>query len=155
LDFTTILDLITPDEEEEIAEPVNRDYWEKKAIKDTVKMADVLLSYIDEFVKGFTLNYNKHYIGLIQNEASKNFVRFCPRKIGLQLSVKLKKDDEIDEIVNNSDLNLLEYSGRDKQYHFKLQEQDLTNSKKTIVGLFRRAYESYTGNKIEDPQNDE
>ena len=148
IDFTTVLDLITPDEEEEIGETVDRVYWEKAATKDTVKMADKLIGYISEFVSGFTMKYNKHYIGLIQNDIAKNFVSFNPRKTTLQLNVKLKKTDAIDELVNNSDLDQLAYDSQWKQYRFRLKEEDLVESKDVIINLFKQAYEAYTGNSI-------
>ena len=39
LDFTTVLGVITPDEEDEIQEPADRTYWENRASKDVIKMA--------------------------------------------------------------------------------------------------------------------
>jgi len=149
LDFTTVLDLITPDEDEDTEEPVDRAYWEKRGAKDTVKIADALLAYVDGFVSGFALKYNKHYIGLSQNGSAKNFVSFHPRKSTLVLCVALKKADEINEIVNNSDLDEMSYDNQFKQYRFRIKQEDLINSKEVIVKLFKMAYESYTGNKIE------
>jgi len=153
LDFTTVLDLITPDEEEEIGETVDRAWWEKSATKDTVKMTDMLLIYISGFANGFSLKYNKHYIGLTQNETAKNFATFRPRKSVLQLSIKLKRNEEIDEIVNNSDLEQLAYDNQWKEYRFRIRQEDLISSKDVIVDLLKRAYESYTGNKVVELQN--
>jgi len=155
LDFTTVLDLITPDEEEEIGETVDRTYWERSAAKDTVKMADSLLSYISEFVNGFSLKFNKHYVGLTQNETAKNFATFRPRKSVLQLNVKLKKNEEIDEIINNTNLDQIAYDNQWKEYRFRLKQEDLLSSKNVIVDLFKRAYESYTGLKVEKNQTTE
>jgi hypothetical protein len=150
LDFTTVLDLITPDEEEEFGETVDRGSWEKIATKDTVKMADSLLGYIGEFVNGFTLKYNRYYIGLTQNGIAKNFVSFKPQKSTLQLSVKLKKSDDIDEIIDKSALVSLSYDNQFHQYRFKLKEKDLKDNKGIIVDLFKMAYEAYTGVKIKE-----
>ena len=150
LAFTTVLDLITPDEEEEEGETVDRVFWEKRATKDTVKLADKLLSYITEFANGFSLKYTKHYIGLAQNDTPKNFVSFKPQKSDLLLYVKLKKDQEIDEIIDNSDLCQLSYNNRYKQYCFKLKQKDLVDNKEVIVNLFKRAYVSKTGDTLED-----
>jgi len=152
LDFTTILDLITPDEEE-VIEAVDRAYWEKIATKDTVKIADDLLKYIDEFTNGFSLKYNKHYIGLMKNGTAKNFANFKPRKSTLNLNIKLKKADEVDEIINNSDLEQLTYDNQWKEYRFRLNHKDIINNKKTIVDLLKMAYEYYTGDKAEEKQD--
>ena len=148
--FTTVLDLITPDEEEAFGETVNRAYWENRATKDTVKIADELLVYIDEFVSRFTLKYNKHYIGLVQNGIAKNFASFRPKKSMLNLSIKLKKSEDIDAIINNSNLDEMSYDKQFNQYQFRLQKKDLEDSKDTIVALFKMAYEDYTGTTIEE-----
>jgi len=144
LHFTTVLGLITHDEEEEAGEGADRAYWIKLGSEDTVKMADTLLSYINGFATGFELNYTKRYIGLSRNGmAGKNFVSFTPRKSKLKLVVKLEKNDEIDEIINGSDLNLLMYNNRRRQYRFALKQEDLSNSKEILVDLFKKAYESF------------
>jgi len=145
LDFTTVLDLIIPDEEEGAEDPVDKAYWEKRTAKNTVAIADKLLSYINEFIGGVVLKYNKHYIGLAQNGITKNFAIFYPRKTVLQLNVKLKRTDELDEIAEDSDLDQMPYDNQWKQYRFRVKEEDLITNKEVIIDLFKRAYESYTG----------
>jgi len=154
LDFTTILDVITPDEDDDlIQEPTNRAYWENRATKDTVKWADVLLSYVDEFASDFALKYNKHYIGLTQSDITKNFVSFVPKKSTLNLALKLDKSEEIDEIISGTDLDFFKYDRRAKLYQIRLRAEDLISSKDVLVELFKRAYISYTGNRIEDTKS--
>ena len=154
LDFTTILDVITPDEDDDlIQEPTNRAYWENRATKDTVKWADVLLSYVDEFANDFVLKYNKHYIGLTQNDITKNFISFVPKKSTLNLAVKLDKSEEIDEIITGTDLDFFKYDRQAKLYQIRLRAEDLVSSKDVILELFKRAYMSYTGNRIEEIQS--
>ena len=153
--FTTILDLITPDEEEEIGEPVDRAYWEKRGSKDTVKMVDKLHGFIAEFVNGFIIKYNKHYIGLTQNDVARNFVAFKPQKSVLVLCVRLNKSEEIDEIINNSDLDQLAYDKQFRQYRLRLKHEDLAKSKDVIVDLMKRAYTSFTGNDVDGLPNNE
>ena len=87
---------------------------------------------------------------MAQNDTPKNFVSFKPQKSDLLLNVKLKKDEEIDEIIDNSDLCQLSYNNRYKQYCFKLKQKDLVDNKEVIVNLFKRAYESKTGDTLED-----
>ena len=152
LDFTTVLDLITPtDEDEDVEESADRTYWENRANKETVKMTDTLLSFVNEFTNGFSLKYNKHYIGLMQNEVARNFAYFCPRKSIVQLNLKMSKNDEVDEIINNSDLDLISY--QPKRYRLRLQQNDLLNNEDVIIELLKRAYESFTGNKIIEQQD--
>ena len=81
--FTKVLDEIPlglVDEDEEVAETADRDYWLKRGSQETVKMADKLLETIKTFAEGFQLKYNKFYIGLAKDEQPNNFVVFRPRK---------------------------------------------------------------------------
>ena len=80
LDFTTVLGLVAQDDDDDIGETVDRGYWENRATKDTVKIADKLLEFIGEFVAGFALKYNRQYIGLVQNGTAKNFITLRPKK---------------------------------------------------------------------------
>ena len=147
LHFTKILDVFTPDDEEEMGEPTDRAYWEKNATKETIKMADKFISYVSEFVHGFELKYNKHYIGVSQNGIAKNFIHFNPRKSWLQLNIKLDRTDEVDEIIENSELEQMQYQWGN--YRLKIKQADLSAKKEVILRLLKVAYESYTGYKLE------
>jgi len=153
--FTSVLDLITPDEEDETSEPTDRAYWVKRATKETVEIADQLLIYINEFAPGFSLNYTKNYIGLAQNDIVKNFVGFDPKKSITIVSAKLIKSEEVDEIINNSDLDQLAYSNKGKRYRFRLKQADLISNKDTIIDLMKIAYEEYTGTKVSGDYKEE
>ena len=65
--FTKILDTVKLgylDEDEETAEPTDRNYWETiRATKKTVELADKILNYAKSFASTAELSYNKHYIG--------------------------------------------------------------------------------------------
>ena len=86
----------------------------------------------------------------MQNGTAKNFVLFRPKKSMLKLSVKLRKSEDIDEILNNSDLDSLSYNMRSNQYSIRLKDEDLKDSKDIIVDLLKRAYEDFTGVRIEE-----
>lgn len=150
LDFTRVLDLITPDEEQEAGEVVDKAYWEKRGSKDTVKLAEKVLTYIDEFVEGFSLKFNKHYIGLIQNDIAKLFAEFTPRKETMQIAFKIKKSEETTAIIEDSGLDQLAYDNQWNQYRVRVKERDLIESKDTIIKLLKIAYEEYTGRKLSE-----
>ena len=64
--FTKVLDempLGLVDEDEEVRDVTDREYWLKRGSNETVKMADETLEIIHEFEKGIELKYNKFYIG--------------------------------------------------------------------------------------------
>jgi hypothetical protein len=148
LKFTTVLNLITPDDdEEEVGEPTDRAYWENRATKNTVKMTDEMLGYINEFADGFALKCNKPYIGLLQNGIVKNFVKFIPQKSNVRVGIKIEMTDEIEEIISNSNLDI-EHKPLQKKVRFSLTQAELENNKEIIVDLFRKAYVDYTGERL-------
>ena len=76
LHFTKVLDvqqLRLVDEDEEVAEITNRDYWLKRGTPKTLAMADKILSNIIEFDPDAEFNYNMFYIGLKFKGRSKNY----------------------------------------------------------------------------------
>src|SRR3954453_2881164 len=69
--FTTVMDelsrgLVDEDEDAEAA-PTDRAYWEQKASKAMVGLADDLLGMIKEFDLALALKFNKFYIGLARD----------------------------------------------------------------------------------------
>jgi hypothetical protein len=84
LTFTTVLDemqLGFPDEDEAVYEPADRSYWEtQRGTRETVKIVDQVLALITEVVPGYTLKYNKFYIGLEIHGQIDNFVILKPQR---------------------------------------------------------------------------
>jgi hypothetical protein len=81
--FTTVMDELQRglvDEDEEVAEVTDRKYWEERASKATVAMADDVLRLIREFAPDVELKYNKFYIGLAKDGQPNNFVIFRAKK---------------------------------------------------------------------------
>ncbi len=59
----------------------DRAYWVNRATEKTVAMTDRVLEWVNQTAKGADrLNFNKHYIGLLDDHRSTNFVFFKPRK---------------------------------------------------------------------------
>lgn len=155
LDFTKVLDLITPDEDQEAGEIVDKVYWEKKGTKDTVKLTEKVLTYIEEFVEGFSLKYNKHYIGLSQNDIAKNFVTFIPRKESLQIAFKIRRNEKTDKFLEDSELDQLAYDNQWSQYRIRVKSKDISDSKDKIIQLLKTAYENFSGNKLMEKESEE
>ena len=83
LTFVKVLDEITyglVDADEPTAEPTDRAWWEDKASPKSLTDTDALLKLVNEVQPKALLKYNKHYIGLEIDGASRNFVVFRPRK---------------------------------------------------------------------------
>jgi len=142
IQFTKVLDVVnlglTEDDGPE--EPKDRTYWENKATKETVAIADELLNLILEFAPGYELKYNAFYIGLAKDGQPDNFVIFRPRKRNLQLGLRLEQSEEIEKILENADLDIMNYDMVFGRYRIKLSKQDIAKHKQLITDLLQRAY---------------
>ncbi len=146
LHFTKVLDvqqLGLVDEDEEVAEVTNRDYWLKRGTPKTVSMADKLLSYIHEFDPDAELNYNKFYIGLKINSRSKNYAIFRPKKNFIGLEIKMPQTEENDEMINQAEIANLDYSKRYGYYRLSIYERDLEEKSDFIKKLLLDAKERF------------
>jgi hypothetical protein len=135
--FTKVLDEVKFEllDEDTNSEPTNREYWEKKATKAMLKMTDNILKKLEDLTSDYNLKYNKHYIGLEHNNIANNFISFIPRKSTVIMMFRTEKTDELDEILDNSDLDVLSYDKQWRQYRFRLKETDL-NSNFEIIKKF-------------------
>ena len=109
LTFTKILDEVhlgTPEEDEE-AEPTDRQYWEKRSTPKVLKLADSLFAVVKELEPGATMNYNKYYIGTSISGISNNFVYFKPKKSFVKMIFK--------GVTDESEVQKLEEVGLDAE----------------------------------------
>lgn len=145
--FTKVLDETKFDllEEDVASEPTDKDYWERKATKASVKLTERLMSSLSGATKEYSLKFNKHYIGLAKNNIANNFVSFVPRKSAVLLHLKLERSDEIDSIIENSDLDSLAYDKQWNQYRLRIKDSDLDNNSvlDILIDLTNRAKSAY------------
>ena len=144
--FTKVLDempLGLVEEDEEIQEVTDRDYWLKRGTESTVKMADEILAIINSFKAGYELKYNKFYIGLARNGQANNFAIFRPQKNSLRLELKLTKSDEIAQIIDNNALDELGYDNRWGAYKIRLDKGDISKKKDVLKDLLEKAEKSF------------
>ena len=144
--FTKVLDvqqLGLVDEDEEVAEITDRDYWLKRGTPKTVEMADKILSNIIEFDPDAEFNYNKFYIGLKFNGRSKNYSIFRPKKNFLGVAIKLPQTEENDEIINQAEITTLDYDNARGNYRLKINERELDKKLETIKQLIFNAKEKF------------
>ena len=140
--FTTVVDerrLGLVDEDEEVAEVTDRSYWENRATKETVRLADALLEMIHTFEPNAKLKYNKFYIGLTVGNRSNNFVDFIPQKAAIRLELKMPRTDEMDQIINSSGIDTLGYERTWGTYRLRLVPSDLDKHRALLTDLMRRA----------------
>lgn len=142
LTFTTVLNEVSLGlvEEDEIKEITDRNYWEKKGTPRTVALADELVAMINEFVSGYELKYNKFYIGLAKDGQPDNFAIFRPRKSNTAMEIRLEQASEIDKLIEDADLDLMEYDNKWNRYRIRISKQDLVKNKGLIISLLKMAY---------------
>jgi len=144
--FTTVLDEVTlglVDEDEEIKEVADRNYWLKRGTEATVKMADELLGFISEFAEGIELKYNKFYIGLAKDGQPFNFVVFRARKTSINVDIKLPYSEEIQNEIEKNKLDDMGYDKKWSTYRLRLTKEDLKEKKAFILGLLQKSYENF------------
>ncbi|SDK98039.1 DUF5655 domain-containing protein [Aliiruegeria lutimaris] len=147
--FSIVMDELTRgvvDEDEDAeAAPTDRAFWETKATKETVKLADRLLGIAQEFDPTLELKFNKFYFGLSKDGQPFNFVSFRPKKNQINLEVKIPETEEMDTMIENSGIETLEYNKRWGQYRFRLTKSDIESKPDVLRELIMAAYERRAG----------
>lgn len=143
--FTKILDETEFEllAEDSILEPTDKAYWEKRATKEMLKLTEKVMHSLREITSEYNLKYNKHYIGLEKNNIANNFFSFVPKKSVVLLHIKLNKSEEIDSLLEASDLETLAYDKHWKQYRLRLQDSDLGGNLDIIKILCNKAKVEY------------
>jgi hypothetical protein len=143
--FATVLDQLDlgrVDEDEEVQEVTNREYWEHRGSKETVAMADEILKMIHQLDRNFNFKYNKFYIGLAKNDQPNNFISVRPKKSVLRLEARLPRSDELDQRLENAGLDVMEYDKRWRQYRIRLTKEDFQKNKDLLSELLGQAYKA-------------
>jgi len=147
LTFVKVLDETTfglVDDDEPVSEPTNRGYWEsKRGTKKTLKMTDELLSVVTEVEPKATLNYTKHYIGLMVQGSAMNFVAFTPRKNHVIVSVRLLQSNEVDGNLEDCEFDTLAYDSKWRQYRLRIGATLDEKQRGVLLDMFSRARQAY------------
>lgn len=141
--FTKVLDRTTlgTDEEDE-GEPTDRKYWESKASKSTLAVADQVHGMIRAFDPEVELKYNKFYIGLAVNGVATNYVAMRPRKKQVNVSLRIPRSDEVTTLIEEAGIETLP-EGRWDNYRLIVKEGDLIEHKDLLNHLIGIARETY------------
>jgi len=146
LTFVKVMDEVVyglVDEDEQIAEPTDRPYWEKRSSKKSLELMDYLMTIVNEVEPTATPKYNKYYVGLSVDGSPLNFIDFKPRKTNVMMTFRLQKTEENDQLIEESGLDSLEYVSRWRQYRIRIENKMTSEQKSTIVELVRRSRESF------------
>jgi hypothetical protein len=140
--FTKVLDELVRglvDEDEEVHEPADRAYWETRASKSSLAIADDLLKMVQKIEPKLDLKYNKFYIGLARGRQPDNFVILRAKKNFVKFEPRLDPSPEIDKLLTGAGLDLLSYDKRWGRYRIRLGHGDLTKHATLIGDLMQRA----------------
>jgi predicted transport protein len=142
--FSKVLDempLGLVDEDEEVQAVTDRSYWEERASKHTLAMADEMLDVVRVLDPDLELKYNKFYIGLAKGGQTNNFVIFRPKKDWLRLEVRLDRSDKTQAQLDGSGLDVMDYDSRWGRYRIRLTKGDTTKHKDFLTALMTKAHE--------------
>lgn len=128
------------DEDEEVQAVADRSYWEARASKHTLAMADEMLEVVRALDPAIELKYNKFYIGLAKGGQPNNFVIFRPKKDWLRLEVRLDRSDETQAQLDASGLDVMDYDARWGRYRIRLAKGDTTKHKEFLAQLMTKAF---------------
>lgn len=145
--FTKVMDelsrgYVDEDEEAESA-PTDRAYWENKATKFTVGLADNMLEILHGVDSTLKLKYNKFYIGLERDRQPYNFVILRPKKQHLVLEIKLPNSDEVDKKIDDAELSTLGHKWG--AYRFRLTQANIKGKADILKELSKLAYDLKSG----------
>ncbi|NOS90864.1 MAG: hypothetical protein HOP30_02980, partial [Cyclobacteriaceae bacterium] len=113
------------EEDEEVQEITNRDYWQKRATEDTLRMADEILAIVNEITPGYLLKYNKFYIGMAKDGQADNFAICRPKKNYMRIDLRIPKSAEMDNIIEKSALEEMDYDSKWGRYRIRLSKGDV------------------------------
>lgn len=140
--FTKVLDEITLANEDEDMDdqPVNREYWEKRA-PNTIKLADEVLNIIKEISSDLEFNFKKRYIIFYEKDFPNNFMRLIPQKRSLVITVKLPHSEKIDLAIESNNIDLMDYNSKRGRYKLRFNTADINDNKDFLINFFKQSYE--------------
>lgn len=142
--FTRVMDEINRGQADDYADakaaPADRGYWEGRATKNMVALADQILNFLHVIDPELELNYNKPYIGLQKSGKSCNFVTLVPQKKSFIFRVYIPQSDELDAIIDESGLEKTDNSD-EKHYALRLTHNEIKSKSEVLENLSKRAYE--------------
>ena len=134
-------------EEEDEGVEVDRAWWMEKASPESLAIVDELIGRANEVVSAedapWQPKYNKHYITLKQNGKLKNFMVFNPRKKFTVAKFKIEHDEQTENGLAESGLELLPYASQYGEYQIRLVSSELTQYREQLDTLIYRAHEQY------------
>lgn len=147
LSFTKVIDKVEMglvDEDEELTELVDRNYWESRGSPEMLKLADTMHEVIASFEPHCELKYNKYYIGISRSGGPLNFVIFRAKKNNLRMELAQVQSKELTEKLENSGLDIMDYDVRNNRYRIRLTKLDIEKHRDFLREILIESYEYWT-----------
>lgn len=143
--FTKVMDELArglvDEDEEAIAVPTDRAYWEKRVGSGVIAIADRILSLAQSIEPALSLKFNKGYIGLSRNGQAFNFIVLLPRKSTVILSPKLPESEETTRSISDSGLEQLPYDKGWGRYRLPMRMDDVESNQQFVRSLLKQAFD--------------
>jgi len=143
--FTKVIDELKlgTEEDDEIIVAADRNFWEIKSSKESVVLAEDIVNLVKEIEPSFSIKYNKPYIGLLKSGIAFNFIRMIAKRNFVRLEIKLEKNDQIDQVIEDNELEALEYNVRSNRYKIRITKNDLIKKREIIKELLQKSYDYF------------
>jgi hypothetical protein len=134
-----VLDRATPapEEDDEPGQETDRADWVNKAGDESVRMAETVLTWINELAPGnaLRLKFNKYYIGLQRDGLPNNFMTSRPRRKGLNIEFRIDQSDELTARLEDSGVSTMSCDRKWKRYRISVGTEDLA-TRRELIGEF-------------------
>jgi hypothetical protein len=114
-----------------------------KSSKKNLLETDSLLTLVRQVEPTAILKYNKYYIGLEVDGSPRNFVTFRPKKAHVVMTLRLTKEKEIDDKLEEAGIDTLTYEARWRQYRIRLESTMDEKQREVLLSLIKQAWEGF------------
>jgi len=143
--FTKVLERVEyGSNEEDQAEPTDRAYWEKRSSPKIMKAIEQIGADLQRVIPGYTLNYNKFYIGSAKDGISRNFVAFRPKKEWFYFIVRGEESEELVRKIEEAGL-YVSFFARWKEYRIRLHGYEEYQKHKELFDVLVMDSMAYLG----------
>lgn len=144
LNFTKVLDEVTIGEDEaDIIEKADRNYWEAKGSTESLKLTDECLTIIKEIDADYSLSYNKQYIGLAKLNRPNNFIIFRAKKKFVRAEVRVNDMNACKEMLDMTDIEIVSLDKRSGRIKFRIIKANIDNNRDTLKDIFETSYKEW------------
>lgn len=142
LNFTRVLDLVQRnDDEEDIVEPSDRASWLKNTSEEVLKCADLCIDLLKKENPSLSLNYNKRYIGVKDQNKANNMVLFYPKKTFMRIASKNANRIEWYDKLEEAGITVFR-DRKGQRVHLRTTCNEIRNNIELIEDLLVDAYKT-------------